>query len=155
MKRTMLSIALASAFSLSAYAHDQAQQQSSQSEDSQQQSASARQSQSQQNSDLVRQAQEKLKAVQPQAAAHRQVKAIAARSSSLSGPGANGFAPGLVATNLQFAFVMPCARSSALRRMRAHAAAMSSAVATFETRPAIVITPGERPSSRSTTRARI
>ena len=61
MKRTMLSIALASAFSLSAYANDQAQQQSSQSEDSQQQSASAQQSQSQ-NSDLVKQAQEKLNA---------------------------------------------------------------------------------------------
>ena len=60
MKRTMLSIALASAFSLSAYAHDQARQQSSPSEDSQQQSASAQQSQ--QNSDLVKQAQEKLNA---------------------------------------------------------------------------------------------
>lgn len=62
MKRTTLFAALASAISLSAYAHDQARMQSSQNDQSQQQSASAQQNQGQQNSDLVKQAQEKLSA---------------------------------------------------------------------------------------------
>ncbi len=52
MKRTTLFVALAAALSLPAYAHDQARSQSSQSEETgQQQSA---------NSDLVKQAQQKL-----------------------------------------------------------------------------------------------
>ena len=60
MKRTTLFVALASALSLSAYAHDQSSKQSSQSDETQQQSAAA--GQSQQNPDLVKQAQEKLSA---------------------------------------------------------------------------------------------
>ena len=51
MKRNMLFVALASALSLSAYAHDQSNKQSSQSEQTQQQSA---------NSEVVKQAQQKL-----------------------------------------------------------------------------------------------
>jgi len=59
MKRTVISIALASAFSLSAYAN-QGHEQSSQSEQSGQQGASAQQSQGAQDQTLVKQAQEKL-----------------------------------------------------------------------------------------------
>ncbi len=59
MKRTTLFVALASAISLSAYAHDQSRQQSSQNDQSQQQSAKAQQAQ---NSHVVKQAQEKLSA---------------------------------------------------------------------------------------------
>jgi len=61
MKRTVISIALASAFSLSAYAN-QGHEQSSQSEQSEQQGASAQQSQGAQDQTLVKQAQEKLSA---------------------------------------------------------------------------------------------